>query len=170
MPIPQPILKDNFKTLFWDKIELVRRLAHDEELAKCLLSASEDFKTYIPTESEMEKLPFSSIFPCYYTFETTQEIKSFITMKFKYKKSETAPVWKVGNITLFCFCHKDIVQTKYGVLRYDYMLQRVNDQIFNTTSSNWVGRMEFDEMEDIILDAKGNYVGVMVKYRNTELM
>ena len=91
-------------------------------------------------------------------------------MKFKYKKVSSSNIWKAGYITFFLFCHKTLLETKYGVLRYDYMLEKVNELILNTKNTSWIGKMEFDNMEEIVMDNKGNYIGVMVVYRNTELL
>ena len=165
----QPILEDNFKTLLWDRNEIVERLSKDKDLAKCLLSNDKYFKKYTPTEDEIEDLPFNNIFPCLYTFKTLQEVKSFITMGFEYSNTKTANIWKTGLVTFYCFCHKDIVRTAYG-LRYDYMLQRVNHLMFNTKNSTWIGKMEFVCVKDIIMDGNSDYVGIMIKYKNTELM
>lgn len=163
----RPLMEDNFMSLAKDRSEIMARLSEDIDLAKCLLCNDKRFKDYSPTPEDIESIPYKFVFPCPYTFDTTQESKSFITMAFKYSKSSSSNVWKVGNITLWCYCSKDIVQTPYG-LRYDYMLQRVNKLLFDTRNSTWIGKMEFIGMEDVIMN--DTYVGVMVRYKNAELM
>ena len=165
----QPILNDNFKTLMWDRNEFMTRLSQDLDLAKCLLCNDSDFRKYNPSPKDIESLPFNNIYPCLYTFGTTQETKSMITMGFEYIKGTASNIWKVGTVSFYCFCHKDIVRTVYG-LRYDFMLQRINNLIFDTRNSTWIGKMEFVGMRDIIMEGNSSYVGVMVKYKNTELM
>lgn len=163
------IFEDNFKSLSENKLEFVHRLSQDIELAKCLLSDSQDFKKYTPTDEDLDDLIWKNIYPCQYTVGTLQEVKSFITMRFKYLKSHSS-VYKTGYITFYIFCHKDIVKTDYGILRYDFMLQRVNQLMFNTRNLSWIGKMEFDSMSDILTGNTGDFVGVEITYRNTELM
>ena len=163
-------MNNNFRSLSKDKIEFVKRFTEDTELAKCLLSNDPAFKDYSLTEKDKENLLWNNIYPCQYTLDVNEEAKSCITMKFKYKKVSSSNIWKAGYITFFLFCHKTLLETKYGVLRYDYMLEKVNELILNTKNTSWIGKMEFDNMEEIVMDNKGNYIGVMVVYRNTELL
>lgn len=150
-------------------MEFMNRIKDDTSLVKCILSQREDFKEYVPTEDEIDNLIWDRVFPCQYTVDTTQTAKCFITMRFKYGASSKSPIWKNGLITFYLFCHKDIVKTSYNILRYDYMLQRINELIFDTRNANWIGKMEFHSVEEILI-GDGNYVGVCVTYRNTELM
>lgn len=166
----QPLMKDNFKSLFWDKLKIMNRLKSNTDLVKCLLSNDPAFKTYSPAQDEIDGLDFSHIYPCPYTIGTNQEAKSIITMTFSYRKSATSQFWKNGYISICCYCHKDLVQTKYGILRYDFMLQRVNDVLFNTRESTWVGKLGFSEMDDIVMAGNTDYIGTMITYTSTENM
>jgi hypothetical protein len=87
-------------------------------------------------------------------------------MKFRYKKVNN--VFKAAQVFFYCFCHNSIIQTSYGVLRYEAMLSAVDRLINDTRCDTWLGKMTLDGMDDVVIDNKGNYIGVVVSYKNTE--
>lgn len=161
------IQSDNFQTLSKDKMEFIRRIVTDEQLAKCLLSNSTSFLDYEFSEQEINNLVWNQIFPFCYVVDPAQEAKSYITMSFQYNKSS---IWKIGTVTFNLFCHKDIVKTDYGVLRYDFMLQRLQELIHNTKYETWLGKIECIGIRDMLVDDEGKYVGLIAQYKNTEFM
>lgn len=163
------LFDDNFKSTTMIKNKLVNSFTYDEDLAKCLLSTRKDFKKYELSEDEIESIPYNYVYPFLFTIGTTQETKSFITMGFRYLPSKGSHVFKIGNMSIYCFCHKDIVRTNYG-LRYDYMLQCVNRLVFQSKDPYWIGKIEFVGMEDVVSESNRDYVGIVAKYRSTELM
>ena len=161
---------DNFESISKDRIELAQRIASDEMLCKCLLCNEENFKDYEPTQEEIEGLMWKHIYPCRYLPDTQIAASSFITMQFSYTKSEKSKFWKVGTITLYLVCHKEVIKTKYGVLRYDYMLQRVNQLLNDTRNDTWLGRIELSQLDEVIYDTSGNFPALRARYVCTEQM
>jgi hypothetical protein len=149
-----------------DKLDLMGRIIDDEEIAKALISTSPGFKDYVLKEGDVEQLPWNRVYPCRYMIDTQTPQKCYITMGFSYSRSNSH-VFKAGRIDIFIFCHKDLVRTDYGILRPDFILQRV-DSLIAGSRGEWLGRMEFVYAEDLMVGETGDYVGVTVGYRNVE--
>lgn len=164
------MISDNFESLSKDRLEIMKRLLEDSDLCKCLASNERDFLEHEVSEEERENLPWNRIYPCKMSIGTQQEAGSYITMSILYDKSEMSQVWKVGRIVFYIFCHKSLIRTDYGVLRTDFMLQRVNRWILNSRGESWLGRMEFAGMDDLLVDENGEFIGIVIEYRNTEVM
>ena len=56
------------------------------------------------------------------------------------------------------------MRTDYGVLRYDFMLSRLNALMQDSRFKTWYNRLEFQRSGDITVDEIGDYVGVEVIY------
>jgi hypothetical protein len=160
--------RNNFESLAENRTEFMKRLAMDDELAKVLLNKNDYFKNTTVTELEKAGLMWTQIYPFVKTTKTLTETKSYITMKFKYKKLKDSNFYKTAYITIYAFCHEDIARTKYGVLRSDYMLSQVDRLLNDTRNESWLGKLQLDGMDDVIMDQDGTYVGIAVTYRNTE--
>lgn len=160
--------KNNFESLSKNKKDFVMRLALDNDLSKIMINGNKKFKDNVVTEEQKYGLMNTQIIPHPKIMENITETKSYITMKFRYKSTRSANVFMASHITFFIFCHKDIIDTAYMTLRYDEMLQCVNRLLNDTRGEGWVGKLSFDNMEDIVMDSKGIYVGVAVTYKNTE--
>jgi hypothetical protein len=158
--------KDNFQTLAENRLEIAKRLAMDDELAKCLLNKSEAFKDTDITQLEKTKLINTQIYPYPKTSGTLTEAKSYITMGFKYRKARGTNIFKTASITIYVFCHESIVKTSYGVLRFDYIIQQIDRLLNDTRADGWIGKLCLDSMNDVIFD--NNYIGLSVTYVNTE--
>lgn len=160
---------DNFQTLSKDKIEFVQRIVNDDKLVKCLISNAPNFLEAEITDLDRDELPYTQVFPYRFVASTDEEARSYITMHFAYDANS---IWKNGVITFYLFCHKTLVQTDYGVLRYDFMLQRLNELLHDTKFSQerktWLGRLRFIDMQDVNIDDKGDYLGLMVRYTMVE--
>lgn len=158
---------DNFNSLSKDKIEFAKRIINDEQLAKCLLSNERNFLDIDIDEENRDKLIWEQVFPYRFVPSVDQKAQSYITMAFKYNRQS---IWKLGTITFYLFCHKNIVRTDYGVLRYDFMLQRLNEIVNDTRFDTWLGKVQLIDMDEINIDDKGNFIGLMVRYKITEFM
>lgn len=149
-----------------NKMDFINRIISDHELAQCLVSTEPNFKNCEPTQEQLAALPWNQVFPCIYTLDTQLEIGSFITMKFRYSVDESSKpyIWKVNRIDFYVFCHKSLIRTDYGVLRYDYMAQRLCTIMNDSYSNSWYNRLELKSMEDIMMDSLGNFVGVKMTF------
>lgn len=163
--------KNNFASLAKNKLDFLNILCHDKSIAQCLICEESDFKKYNPTETEMEKLKFSQIFPHFYIPNIQESTKSFISMKTIYRPN-IEKICKTGYITFYIYCHKSLVQTKYLILRYDYLLTRIDTLLSGLRSINngWMGRLEFAGMDDLTVGNSADFVGVSVTYKNLEVL
>ena len=55
-------------------------------------------------------------------------------------------------------------QREYSVLRYDFMLSRLNALMQDSRFKTWYNRLAFQRSGDITVDEIGDYVGVEVIY------
>jgi hypothetical protein len=159
--------KNNFESLSKNKINFVQRLALDDDIAKLMINGNKNYKDNVVTEAQKYGLMNTVILPYQKVMENITETKSYITMKFRYKATKSANTFMASYVTFYIFCHKDIIQTQYMTLRYDEILQAVN-RLMNDTRGEWLGKLAFDTMEDVVMDSKGTYIGVAVTYKNTE--
>jgi len=158
--------KNNFETLAENRIEFMKRLSMDDELAKCLLNKSEKFKDTTVTLAEKIGLMHKQVYPYAKTTDKLTVEKSYITMRFRYKKVKGSNIFKTASITIFAFCGEVIITTPYSILRPDYLLQQIDRLMNDTRGEGWLGKLSMDSMEDIVFD--NGYVGLSVNYTNTE--
>jgi hypothetical protein len=160
--------KNNFESLSENKIDFIKRFALDNELAKLMINSKPNYKDNVVTEAQKYSLMNTQIYPRQKVMENIIETKSYITMKFKYRATKGANVFKAAYITFFIFCHEDIVLTSYMSMRYDKMLECVNRLINDTRGEGWIGKLAFDTMDEVSMDSTGKYLGLAVTYKNTE--
>lgn len=147
------------------------RLCNDEHIAKCLLNLREDFLNVELPDHYASLLAWDSIRPYKFVVGVQEEKKAYICMSFRYDRSKTAAnMWKPLTVAFYCFCHREMIKTDYGVLRYDFLANRISELLLDTRSESWVGKMEFDGMEDIVMNDTGEYVGVRIQFKNTEFL
>lgn len=161
-------MKNNFETLAENRIEFIKRLALDDELAKCILNKSANFKDTTVTDAEKYGLMYTQIYPFIKTVGTLTETKAYITMKFSYKKVKGANIFKVASVTFYAFCHESIIKTPYMIIRPDYMLQQIDRLMNDTRSDGWLGKLALYDMSDIVMDNNGVYIGSAITYTDTE--
>jgi hypothetical protein len=149
-----------------DKNEIIYRLSQDDQLAKCLLSNENNFLNYELKEGDKDNLAWSHIFPYKNVPQIQNTVGSFITMKFK-TSGISGDYFKYGRVTFFAFCHESLVRTPYNDLRYDFMVKRINSWITNARSESWLGKVEFDDSDDIDF-VNPNYAGMYIRYRLVE--
>jgi hypothetical protein len=160
--------RNNFESLSQNKNELLSILAFDDDLAKCLVNASPNFKDNVVTDDDKANLVYKNIFPYMKTTSTIKETGSFITMKFKYRRDSKGNKFKTASIIFFVFCDESIIKTNYGILRTDYLLTCLDRLLSDTRIQSGIGKLEFDSMEDSIVDSEGKYIGFSLLYKNIE--
>ena len=160
--------RDYFRSLSKNKLEFVRRLSVDEQLARCMLCKESDFLDYELPSDYMELLPFIHIFPCKYTVDVKENVDSYITMSFEYDTAFQENVWKRGEVTFYIFCHKSLIQTDYGCLRQDFMMNRVCEIMLDSRYETWIGKLEFEHMYEVTVDDDVDYVGHAITFRMVE--
>ena len=151
-----------------EKEEFLRRIINDDQLAKCLASNEQNYLDLVLTDDIRYSLPYSRIFPCMFTVDTQKETGSFITMRFEYRPGQKPNIWKVARVTFYVFCHKNLIRTDYGVLRTDFMLNRLNAIMNDSEHPSWYTRLQFSGMDDTVIDDVGTYVGSAITYSAPE--
>jgi hypothetical protein len=118
----------------------------------------------------MDSLVWNNVFPCLKVVDTSVEDKNYITMKFRYKKSNEANIWNVGTVTFYILCYHANIRTDYSEMRHDYLLQCIDNVINNSRNDTWLGKITFDEMDEMVVDNEGKYIIEVVDLtKNPEL-
>lgn len=150
------------------KEKFILEMLQDEDLVKCLRHPATNFlekDTGNPAD-----LLYRNIYPTKYVPEVHEDAKSYICMGFNYAPTKTdGRYYTFSYVSFYMFCHKSIVRTNYGITRPDFMLTRIDDFVLGARGEEWLGRMEFYDGGDEILDQNGNYVGVYSRYRSVLL-
>jgi hypothetical protein len=160
--------RNNFESLSQNKNELLRLLAFDDDIAKCLKNGLSNFKNNTITVAEKAKLIYTHIFPYMKTSNTITDVGSYITMRFRYKRSSRNNIFKTASIQFVVFCNESIVNTDYQVLRTDYLISCIDKLLSDTRIQSGIGKLEFDSMDDIVIDNEGKYIGISILYKNIE--
>ena len=156
----------DLQSIFNNKRNFINLLLSDEELVKSLVNNEKNFLS-IPVP-DTSTVVFNHIFPCKYIPEVAEESKTFISMEFSYRQSKNTTYFRANTVTFYIFCAVNLIQTDYEMLRYDFILHHIDKMMRDSRSAEWIGKMEFDECKDLILDQRGKYVGVAAAYRSVE--
>lgn len=156
-----------FTELGTNKTVILTKLIEDENIVKCLINNQSDFLTpSIPVDFDVTSLIYSQIYPYRFVPPTQTEAKTFITMAFSYKPDRNNELlFKNGSIYFYIITHNSLLTTDYGILRYDYLINQI-DEIFNSSRDIGIGKLPFYDMGDITVNE--NYSGVYLAYRTTE--
>lgn len=164
------VVKKHFSQLPKNRMNFAKAMLDDENLLKCVAIDEPDFlDRELPCSKE--NCLFKNIYPCKYVPDIQDTARTYITMGFKYEQDDDRyNYFKAGYVTFYIFCHKDLIQTSYGILRYDYALQRIDEFMNGARAKEWLGDMILSEMDDISVDTYGTYIGVSVTYMSVEWM
>jgi hypothetical protein len=72
-------------------------------------------------------------------------------------------MYKVGVIRFYIFTHVNLLRTNYGVLRADYIANKI-DEIFNQTRDLGIGKLQFEFMNDEKFTS--SHYGLCLEYKN----
>ena len=84
-------------------------------------------------------------------------------MAFNYKP--IGMTFKNGSIYFYIITHNSLLKTDYGMLRYDFLVNKI-DEVFNSTRDIGIGKLPFYDMGDIQINE--NYCGAYLVYKTTE--
>lgn len=152
------------------KIELMNMLLSSDEIVKCLYDNSPDFLECDLSNVDRFGLLYKNVFPFQAVPDVQTEEKTYLTASFRFDREETIRDFKIGRLYLYAFCHKNLVRTDYGVLRYDYLANKIEEQLQFASGPNWLGGMYMHRMVDTIIDSGGFYVGVELQFRFSDFM
>jgi hypothetical protein len=142
------------------KNTVIEKLLETDEIVKALYYENENYLEQ-PTLDDPSILVYENIFPYRFIPDTNTERKTFLTVSCrKIKKVNNA--FKAGFLTLAVFTHKELFKTNYGETRVDKVMSLI-DEIFNSSRGIGIGKLEFVEMDELIVNDK--YMGAYISYK-----
>jgi hypothetical protein len=151
-----------FAELGTNKDSIMMNLITDDNIVKALYFKERDFLSQsIPVGFNRKRLIYSNIYPYRFVPKITQDQSTFITMSFNFKPCGVT--FKYGFIYFYIITHESLVRTDIGMLRYDYIINQI-DELFNRSRDITIGQLEFNDMDEFILH-DGNWVGAYIKYK-----
>jgi len=141
------------------KNKIISKIIDNENLVKALSNNTEDFLDQ-PLISDVTSIIYKNVFPYKYIPSAQETASSYITMAFTNFSPQNRE-FKVGNIYFYIICHNNLLKTNYGCLRYDYIVNLI-DEIFNDTGNISIGDFKFDSMSDFQVDS--NHIGCWICY------
>lgn len=153
-----------FKDLSDNKNKILKMLYDNDDVTKCLINNNEDFiLSNIPNDFDRTSLVYSQMYPFRYIPETTINPKTFITIRSKYNPYKEF-AYRYNTIYFYVITHKDIVGTDNG-LRYDFLIDKI-DEIFSLSKEFKSSRLQFDDMDEFIIDPYGKWMGSYICYKS----
>ena len=153
-----------FSNLGHYKNIILSRFIQDENLVKAIYYNSDDFVSQ-GTLSNPASLINTQIFPYPFVPEINDEAKTYISMSFGDFKLTYNTSFVAGLIAISVITHKNLVllDPSYGMLRYDYIINRI-DTLLDETNSIGAGKLEFADLGDFRIPDT-NWVGATIVYR-----
>jgi len=144
------------------KQNIIIAIIANSNIVKAIYNTDSNFiDQSLPSGFDANNLVYQQVFPYRFIPEISEEAKNYLTMSFtNYKKLGNQ--YKAGYMYFYVLCHKSLVQTDYGCLRYDYILNEL-DEMFSEERGYGLGKLEFNSMDDISFG--DDYVGVSLSYR-----
>lgn len=140
------------------------KLIENDKIVKCLVNPESNFLDIpLPNNFDVTSLIHSQIFPYRFVPTVQTEPKTFITMRFGYKPNGME--FKNGSIYFYIITHNSLIRTDYGSLRYDMLVNYI-DEIFSGTRDITIGKLPFYDMDEFIVNE--SYSGVYIAYKSTE--
>lgn len=152
-----------------NKTSFLEWFLDDTDLCKALINNEKKYLDKPITQDQKDNLIFSQIFPYKFVPEITIAANSYITMDFSYSNHKKNELFLINNITVWVFCHRDLIRTQYKTLRYDFMKQRVSKILQDKINDNWFGRMVLEPPRETAIDENAKYYGVALTLNNQRL-
>jgi len=156
-----------FEELSTNKYLILSKLIKDENILKCLVNNESNFLDIsLPVSFDPTSLIYTQIFPYKFIPTIETKAKTFITMSFSYKSNKQGTLFKNGSIYFYIITHNSLIRTNYGILRYDYLVNQI-DELLNSSTNIGIGQLPFYDMGDFSVN--DNYSGVYLAYKTLEL-
>lgn len=153
-----------FAELGTNKLTILMKLIENEDIVKCLINNQQNFlDTSIPSDFNVTSLIYDKIYPYKYIPQIQTVPSTFITMSFNYKPK--GMTFKNGSIYYYIFNHNSLIKTSYGMLRYDFLVNKI-DEMMNSSRELGLGKLPFYDMGD--MQVNENYCGAYLAYKTTE--
>jgi hypothetical protein len=142
------------------KNKIVSALISNNDLIKALTNNTEDFLDQ-PLIPDVTTTIYKNIFPYKIIPIVQNEANSYITMAFTNFNLQGRE-FKNGTINFYILCHNSLLRTSYGFLRYDYIVNQI-DELFNRATDIGIGELKFENMSDF--QVGDNYIGCWISYK-----
>ncbi|KUO75707.1 MAG: hypothetical protein APF81_17680 [Desulfosporosinus sp. BRH_c37] len=153
-----------FQELSQNKNIILMKLIESEGIVKCLVNNESNFlDIHLPDDFDRTSLILSKVYPYRFVPTPQMEPQTFITMKFGYRPN--GMTFKNGSIYFYIISHNSLLKTKYDMLRYDYLVNKI-DELFNSSRDLGIGKLPFYDMDEFVVNE--NYSGVYIAYKTTE--
>ena len=140
------------------------KLTTNDNIVKCLVNNESNFLDIpLPIGFDVNSLIFDQIYPWRYVPPVEKLVNTFITMKFSYKPN--GDKFKNGSVYFYIITHNSLMRTDYGSLRYDMLLNYI-DEVFSGSRDLGLGKLPFYDMDEFVVNE--NYSGVYICYKSTE--
>lgn len=150
-----------FAELGQNKNIILMKLIESENILKCLVNNESNFLDIsLPVDFDPTSLVYQQIFPYKFIPTTETSAKTFITMSFGYKPN--GMTFKNGSVYFYIITHNSLLRTDYGSLRYDMLLNYI-DEIFNSSRDITIGKLAFYDMNEFVVN--DNYSGIYIAYK-----
>ncbi|OPH47743.1 hypothetical protein BC351_10550 [Paenibacillus ferrarius] len=136
------------------------RLIESEELVKAVGYNESNFLEQ-PIITDPSSLIYENIYPYRFVPDLNTHQKTFITLSFRGYKPVDG-YYKSGLVYFNVITHKDLIKTDYGALRYDFIIQKI-DELMNNTRGLGIGNTQFHSMDELYIDEK--YMGMFIAYK-----
>lgn len=140
--------------------KILNVLTENEDIVKCLKYNTPDFLDK-PLDFEPKELVYKNIFPYMRVPDVSETENTFITMLFKNFKLMDNGHYRIGSIWIYVITHKNLMRTNYGLLRSDFLLNKI-DTLLNGSRDFGLGRLKSDDMSDMYFN--DNFSGCCVIY------
>ena len=153
-----------FAELGENKFTILMKLINRPEIVKCLVSNEPNFLDVpLPVNFDATSLIYENIYPWRFIPTVQTEPNTFITMSFGYKPNGVT--FKNGSIYFYIMTHNSLIRTDYGSLRYDMLLNYI-DEIFSESRDITIGKLPFYDMGEFTVNE--SYSGIFIAYKSTE--
>lgn len=150
-----------FQDLSKDKVTIMSRLITSQNICKAVYYNDGNFLDQPDIVDPASVLIYKNLFPYRFIPEPDKNENTYITLSFRrYRPIDSS--FKSGYIYIYVFTHKDLIQTDYGVLRYDYIVSEI-DKLMNMQRGIGMGKAEFSEMDEFIVNEQ--YLGIYLCYK-----
>lgn len=120
---------------------VIEKIQEDENLMKAIGNVDSDFKDH-PTPP-IDVLLTDNIYKYRYPRSLEGEVKVILSMDVSLRKNSNRSQTKEGNIAIYIFTHVSLEDTVYSIIRSDYIINKLDVLLNNSTIKNILGDLQF---------------------------
>ena len=125
------------------KILFIDQIQTDENLLKAIGNNNSDFKDH--QTPDIGLLLSNNIFKYKYPRTLENETKVILSLSVSLRKDRNKSQTKNGNFDTYIYVHESLLDTIYGYTRMDYLVNKIDTVMNNSTVKNILGDLQFEE-------------------------